>query len=616
MDVYLVSRLPRARVDAFVEQVQAHGSSFLGRQYTTTVRMIAGGPIATVVTIARNTHSPLPEYLYEDDSTISVFSGYLVDKVGSARTVRGWFGPAGRDERPVLRSPGGIYSYVTIRRTDGQICAGHSTPTLEPVYWSEAADALHVGNHPLLVHVAGHGFARPDIDQSFYLSAVNAAAAIDNTTPYTGCYRLPPRSLLVNQPGTYGARVVAAPRPAYGRHPVSTLRQRIDAVAESLARAGSVVTTLPQGEIRVSGGKDSRLLAAWLAHAGIAATPVNNNFAVEAEGQIADQVAARLGWESSVRIPREKIPLGDEIHRLTRHKIAYAGGLPAVAALQYTIQSEGTTPGAPLIMGHAHLQRGGLYNRVRSLPEAMVMGTSRTVSRYLRPEYAEKNTRIVRDYVNTTMARPEVTPQSMSFHGYLQFTANYQLQSLYAYVRNFNPLITPLVDERFALLCEDIALSPAPRLRKGEYTGIADLRDDRIGMGVTHKLTPSLLEFPLFGDRYRCDGPHWAGFAQRDPETVQGGTVSPEDMKMVFNTRRTRPHVRAQLWEQIEGTAVRTWAETTCRPEIYRYLSEPGSDVPEGVHQVSLNQFLWSVYGLSQILGTDWWSELTAPPRS
>lgn len=614
MDAYLVSRLPRSETDEFVAQIEARASSFLGPQYETTVRIIAAGPTSTVIATARNSHSPLPEYTLEDESTIFLFSGYLVDEVTHPRILRSWFASLDRDERPLRRSPGGLYSYVTVRRRDGQLCAGHSTPTLEPVYYAETSSGLHVGNNPLLVHVASIGMDRPRMNESFYLAAAGGGAAIDGSTPFIGCYRVPPRSILVNQPGQFGTTLREAPRPTYGRYRLSSFQQRQDAMSESLIQAGSVLESLPAGEIRISGGKDSRLLAAFLSHAKISATPVNNNYPGEVEGQIADKVARVLGWESCLRIPRQKPPQGPEIDHYARRKIAFAGGLPAVAALQYTVPSEGTVPGPPLIMGHAHLQRGGLISRSRSHEEAIVAASTRTVSPYLRPEYAERSARVMREFVNETLTTKGVVPQSMTFHAYLQFTLNFQLQSLYAYVRNWNPLITPLVDERFALLCEDIVASRTPRYRRNRSSGIVDLRSERLAIGVTQALAPSLLEFPLAGGRYRCDGPKWANYDLRDPELVKPQPLSREDVSMVFNTRRTSPAVRAELWERIEGTVVQQWGELTCRPEVWRYVSNPNTPVPQDEDQVSLNQFLWSVYGFSLILASDWWSELTGQP--
>ena len=220
----------------------------------------------------------------------------------------------------------------------------------------------------------------------------------------------------------------------------------------------------------------------------------------------------------------------------------------------------------------------------------------------------------MRGYVNETLSTKGTAPQRMTFHAYLHFTLNFQLQSLFAYVRNWNPLITPLVDERFAMLCEDIVAIGAPRLRRRASSGLTDLRTERIAMGVTQSLAPALLEFPLAGGRYRCDGPEWANYDLRDPELVRPHPVSPEEVKMVFNTRKADPAVRAHLWEQIEGTVVQQWGELTCRPEVWRYVSEPSTSLPEGESQVHLNQFLWSVYGFSLILGSDWWSELAASP--
>jgi hypothetical protein len=616
MDAYLISRLPGSATDEFVTQVQARGSSFLGPQYETTVRKVVPGSISTVVTIARNSHSPLPEYLFEDESNIYVFSGYLVDAVPDPHTLRSIFASPHRDERPVVRSPGGVYSYATVRRKDGQVCAGHSIPTLEPVYYAETSAGLHVGNNPLLVHMASKGMSLPQMDESFYFAAMNAGVAIDGSTPFVGCYRLPPGSILVNQPATtFAVRIRPAPRPAYGRYRISTFRQRRDSVSESLTRAASVLGTLPQGEFRVSGGKDSRLVAACLSHAGIPATPVNQNLPGEVEGQVADMVARVLGWDSCLRLPREKPPGPQDIVRNTRRKIAFAGGLPAASSLQYALPTEGAVAGPPLIMGHAHLQRGGLNWRIDSRDDVMAAVSTRTVSAYLRPEYAERSARVMREFVNDTLTTTSIAPQTTSFHAYLQFTMNFQLQSLYAYVRNWNPLVAPMVDERFTLLCEDLATSRTLRFGTKKFDVIDDLRSERIAMGVTQWLAPSLLEFPLAGGRYRCDGPRWANFALRDPGLVKPGPISPDQVRTTFNTRRTKPSVRARLWEQIEGTVVKPWGEFTCRPEIWRYVSQPSSPVPEGENQVSINQFLWTLYGLSIILGSDWWSELAAGPQ-
>jgi hypothetical protein len=612
MDTYLVSRMSPGTVDAFIEQVETSGSSFLGPQYTTkVVAVVNAKPVSTVVTIARNKYNPADELFAEGDGLFYVFSGYTVDDVTDGRRVSDYFGKKPTLERPILRSPGGIYSYVTIRRSDGQVCAGHSTPTLEPVYYSESLDGLHIGNNPLLVHAAARSFQAPQVNPMFFFASVSAGVAIDDSTPFLGCYRVPPRKILVNTAGGLATHIVDAPRPTFGNYGIANFQQRKESVAEALIQAGSVLTRLPRGELRVSGGKDSRLVAAYIKHAGIEVVPINQNLPAEVEGQVADMVARHLGAEACIRVPLEDLKSHHDIQRAVRRKVAFAGGLPAVAALQYPTRSEGSAAGIPLIMGHAHLQRGGFIGRIRKTREALATASSRTVSPFLRPAFGEQNLQQVRNFVNESLARDDTVPQAVSFLAYLEYPMNYQFQSLYAYVRNWNVMITPLVDERFALLCEEIAYTRASS-RSGEYAGITDLHNESIAMGATQTLAPDLLRFPLAEARYRCDGPHWPDFPLRDPDLIQPMKISSGDLERIFDPRKIKADLRRSLWEHIESTVVAPFAEAACNPVIWRYISEPDSAVPAGEHRTLLNQFLWSVYGLSVILGSDWWEELAA----
>lgn len=597
-------------VDKFTSDVASHGQRSLGPQYDVTVRGVFGrGIYKTVVVVARNRNNPLPEQVLEDRDQFCFFSGYVVDRLTDSTSSRRLFGRNPGDDRPIRRSPGGIYSYVTIRRHDGQICAGHSTPTLEPIYYTQAQSGLHVGNNPLLVHVAARGFQSPEMNELFFFSGVSAGVAIDNLTPFVGCLRLAPRTLLVGSSQGLGVSVRAAPRPEYGRYKIGDYRQRTESVREALVEAGSILKRLPPGEFRLSGGKDSRLIAAFLQNARIEALPVNQNFPEEIEGQVADLVAQNLGNSSCFRVPVEDVVDRRDLRQSTRRKIAYAGGLPAAASLQYPVRSEGSVAGVPLIMGHAHLQRGGFVGRIRTVADAIATASSRTVSPFLRPAYVDQNLGRARRLVFDTVDLEGASAQTISFKAYLAYALNYQFQSLYAYVRNWNVLVSPLVDERLTSLCEDIADSPAPGGIDG-HAGIIDLLSEKIAMGVTQSLAPSLLRFPLAGDRYRCDGPEWTGFDDRDPALLKVRTIPQQDLGRVFNMRTMDTQTRSELWDEIGGSVIAPFAEQACKPEIWQYVSEPGSKTPRGANHRVLNQFVWSLYGFSITLGSDWWAEL------
>ena len=608
MDLYLISRLPRQWLDAFVRQLESEGTRWIGSHYRLSVRaVLETEPFITVVTLARNEHNPLPEMFFDKGPLLYVLSGYVVDDL--ERTgLRHYFGRTTAEERPVVRSPGGIYSYATVRRSDGQVCAGQSVPTLEPVYYSARYLSLHVGNHPLLVHMAGQRFEGPVIREPFFFSAAPATVALDDTTPYQGCYRAPPRSILVNRPGTCIVEVRPTPQPHYGHYRTTTLKRRVAAVTEALVEAGSILRRLPEPELRLSGGKDSRLLAAYLIREGIAAVPVNQNLAWEVEGQVADRVARELGADECFRVPIETVLRRDHIEHGTIRKIAYTGGLPSTAALQYPNRHAGIRPGAPVVMGHAHLQRGGLPNRIRRPQEAMAVAASRTASPYLKPGYVESNLRLVGAFVDQALQVTDLPAQRIAFLVYLQYSVNYQLQSLYTYMRNWHHLVTPFVDERFTSLCEQIANSPAVS-RPGELSGIMDLRGERIAMETLKSLAPSLLDFPLASDRFLCDTPGTPGYERRDPALIVPGAPAPEETRN-FNTRKTDTPTRIELWKTIDGSVVGRFAEQSCLPTIWEYVSVPGTAVPADVNRAALNQFLWSLYGLSLILDSPWWEGL------
>lgn len=609
MDLYLISRLPKAESDAFAESVVREAPSLVGAHYTATVReVIRTGAVDTVITTLRNVKNPAPESYLRDRGMTYIFSGYTVDEVTTAN-VRRYFPRGGRDERPVLRSPGGIYSYVTVRHDDGQLFAGHSTPTLEPVFYAQRQPSVHVGNHPLLVHMAAVGFSGPQIDEHFYLSAIAAGTALDDTTPFLGTYRVPPRAGLLGHRNVAAVEVVPVPRPRSTAHRVDTYQHRRSAMGQSLIEATSILRRLPAGELRTSGGKDSRLLASALREGGYDVVPVNQNFPQEIEGQIADRVAQVLGHEACIRRPIGSILSRDNILQATRRKIAYSAGLPAIATMQYPTRTEGEEAGTPVIMGHAHLQRGGLNLRIRTLDHAYAAAESRTVSGMLLPPYQQANRKRAQQLVNRTIRRTTFAVQAVAYHAYVDAPANYQLQSLYTYTRNWNHLVTPLLDERFALLCEDISDARAAR-KEGEHPGITDLFFESLAMGVTEDLAPELLTFPLAGARYKCDGEEWSGFQLRDPDSVTSAPIPAESLKGVFNTRRLNTGLRAELWEQIEGTVVADMVRSTCRAEVIRYVSEPSTPEPEGHGSSALSQFVWGLFGLSIILGSDWWTEL------
>ncbi|MFV0427372.1 MAG: hypothetical protein ACK5KU_10110 [Beutenbergiaceae bacterium] len=596
-----------------MDSIGVKAQNFLGPQYVPRVRLVLrSGAIDTVIITARNAHNPRPETYFEFDDVVHIFSGQVADELSRAQ-IRSYFRDDLTDQRPLRRSPGGFYSYASVRKRDGHLWASQSVTTLEPVYYSQSDTGAHVGNHPLLVHMAQQGFAEPHLDEDFYFRAVSAGAALDNSTPFRDCHRLGAEVGLVGSKSGLGVQVVQVPRPDIGEVSTGSRIAQLRSLHRALREAGSVLDRLPTSTLLLSGGKDSRLLAALVKREGYASTPVNQNLPQEVEGQVADAVAARLGFAACSRVPFGSLLRRTGIAQATRRRVAYSSGLPTVAALQYASRPEGPVPGAPLLMGHAHLQRGGLNAMIRTADRAIKAVGSRIVNPHLLPEYTQANLRRAQTVVSEHLDYPGARIQRVSFHAYLRYSVNYQLQSLYAYTRNWNPLVTPLIDERFALACEAIADAPPPS--GGRPSGIVNLVTEWHQMALTALLAPSLLTIPLAGTRYKCDRKNRPGYRRRDPEQIQARSISPEVIRKGFDTRLMDESLRAELWEQIEATPVADLVRQTGQPDVVRYLSEPHSPLPAGYHPVALHQFCWNVYGQSVILGTPWWKELSSQSR-
>lgn len=605
MDVFLISRVPSERVEHFVESLRESGNRYIGPEYQPSVRsVLTAGDWTTIVVYGRNRNNPLPEGIFTARDLVVVYSGYVVDPIDEDTRWGAYFDSVHRDQRPMRVSPGGIYSYATVRTSDGQVCAGHSTPTLEPVYFTQCDDGFHLGNHPLFVHQAGNEFGTPRISETFLLRAAGAGVAIDDHTPFVGTRRLAPGAIVSSR--RHLLHVHPAPQPSFGRYRVETLARRVDAVSEGLLEAGSILSRLPKGEFRVSGGKDSRMIAALLKSARLGSIPINQNFPQEVEGQVADMVSAVLNEECR-RIPIEEY-VDRDLGRATTRKVAYSGGLPAVASQGYPTKAEGSVSGLPLIMGHAHLQRGGFAStRVRTYPEIVAMVKSRSVNPFLRAGFREHNDRLADEWIDSQLRDGKRGPQVLSYTAYLQYTLNYQFQSLYAYVRNWNAMITPMVDERFALLCQQIAESGDSR---GGANGIGDLRAERIAMGVIDKLAPELLEFPLANDRFRADVPDTPGYEARDPSLLSPRPVPESDLKRILNTRRLNRELRGQIWDIVSGGLVARLGEEAYLPEVWQFISNPNSEPPAQFNHVLLSTFAMSVLGYSIIQDTPWWETL------
>lgn len=317
-------------------------------------------------------------------------------KTVSGRTLGycGYLGEPAADERRLLASGtlgstveglGGCFS--VFRADDRGLEAATTIARVCPVYFAETADLHIVGSRALLVHLVARatetGSARPavDLDVLPLQAMVRHGFFTSDETPFRGVQVLPPAAVLTLRRGE-PRRVDVSPMPETGPAPsgrrearerVGRLAEALVAAAKPLARHGEPVT------LALSGGRDSRIMAAVLTAAGVPLRARTHGLADDADVILGGRVADALGIKHTLALtaagPREESVTVEHPLRRTHHVIRMCEGMTSayeqVSAPQpyrltpRTSGSGGETLRGGFLYGQQDLSPAGLRKRVR-----------------------------------------------------------------------------------------------------------------------------------------------------------------------------------------------------------------------------------------------------------
>ncbi|WP_067812500.1 asparagine synthase-related protein [Actinomadura kijaniata] len=249
-------------------------------------------------------HALLPRPLRREGGRVLGYCGYLADPDAGERALL-----AADRVGPVTETLGGCFS--VFRAGPDGVEAATSIARVCPVYHAETGGARVIGTRALLVHLVaraiGTGAADPgvDLDVPALQPMVRHGFFTNDDTPFRGVRTLPAATVLTARPGepTETREVptpVAEPAPGGPRRArarVADLAEALVASAAPLARHGEPVT------LALSGGRDSRLMAAVLKAAGVPMTAATHGFADDPDVVLATRIARRLGIEHRVSLP-------------------------------------------------------------------------------------------------------------------------------------------------------------------------------------------------------------------------------------------------------------------------------------------------------------------------
>ena len=183
-----------------------------------------------------------------------------------------------------------------------------------PVYHAEAGGLRFAASRALLAHLparaaaTGLGRPAPAYDLMALQSMVRHGFFVSDETPFEGVRAVPNAAAVVARPGR-GVGIVRRPLPEQGPAPRGRreARHRVEPLAEALLAAVEPFRWHDRPmRLALSGGRDSRLIAAACHAAGVPFFGATHGLADSLDVVLAQRVAGVLGVECQVTIDRQR----------------------------------------------------------------------------------------------------------------------------------------------------------------------------------------------------------------------------------------------------------------------------------------------------------------------
>ncbi|MER7128617.1 asparagine synthase-related protein [Streptosporangium saharense] len=311
--------------------------------------------------------------LCSGDGRVAGLTGHLAEPADVARLL------AVPHLGETVTRTGGVFSVFRASETEVRAATGLTRAC--PVFHAETPDVHVIGSRALLVHLVARAAetssGRPGIvwDLTALESMVRAGYFLSDETPFHGVGALPPAAEI----GVVGGRrtVTEIPLPEARATPTSkrAARAQIDELADALlAAVRPLRNTVEPVRLSLTGGRDSRLLAALLHRADIPFVTATSGHDDSPDVVLAGRVAQALGVRHSVARPKRSDD-GTELvvpHPHVRgHNVLFAceGMISAYENIPVAVRFDPT----PRMSGHGgEILRGGFLHNQDDLDDRAV----------------------------------------------------------------------------------------------------------------------------------------------------------------------------------------------------------------------------------------------------
>jgi len=238
------------------------------------------------------------------------------------------------------------------------VCAQTSVTRVDPVYLAEVPGAVVVADRATWAAWTVSRLA--DHDPRHLCALLSPGFPLGSVTPFAGVSALPPSATLHLLNGVKAGQPAEprpSPRPAPGAGGDAGLAGAREVAAGLIAAVSPLRDAGRPVELSLTGGKDSRLIAAALVAAGVPVAASTHGFADHPDVLVATEVARCLGIEHTVRTPAAPGQQVDVLGRI-RSTVLVADGM--LSAFENVGRPDPAPSAAITAGGHGgELLRGG-----------------------------------------------------------------------------------------------------------------------------------------------------------------------------------------------------------------------------------------------------------------
>lgn len=436
------------------------------------------------------------------------YSGHITAPASQlAAQVMGQFGTGEDAPVRISESLGGTHCIVAARANEA--LAWCSRPGCSPAYYVEQDGVTVVSSRPGLLKEV---FAlKPDPEYWKWVAGVGYP--VDDTSPYAGCKAILAGTAL--RISGHGARLVGYELPPHGKVPAT--KAEADAAEEiarqELLRACSIVEQYPDAIFRLSGGKDSRLVASALHALGLHCHVRTSG---AGEGELARQVAEIGKFSFSLEAPIHELNVQSPLDAALRALSETDGFIHLQAHKSLNTRPFIDSAPSGLIMGQIELTKGGYAKGKVNIGrpkarEALANYVLTDIPRHRRDLDAW-----MESYLDT---KSYADPLDLLYFPYSQTRASRYLEVSYLMMARHTTPIFPPNDERMFL-----AISNVDRKRRAS---------ERVMHDMIAANSPHMARLPIYGDKWKFSS---------DPAHIP---CAPEKAKPVSD--RNPFHIKASL---------------------------------------------------------------------